>query len=605
MNTKAYIFGNLQGGYTQYPDDYSNDIFNKMLEKSNAPSQMVVHRSEDIMYYGYTRQLSNDQYIGFCVMLNGLMIVNVDGLFNLFETNFERIPLDGQLLSIADDGELETRVERNFNEKHTAVEDVLQNLCNSFQTLASYACKLPSVKYSNSKDEIKQFAVSDPNDQIVEATHTVGYTYIYKDKDYETARLGSYREKVATKAKENKHLQQQVEAERAKNNQLQQQVEAERAKNEELQRRIGGAVNTPPSYPVQSSDNTVRNVLIGVAIVMAIATIAAAILFFNILKKSKERNVPAPAEVEAAIDAPDDYEEQVMATLNATYDVVIPGPDNKFFCLKRKTNEYSNEYVYSNFLYVFQMYTDATKKVNLCNLYVGGSAGATTDFTNEGHISVSNYAADDNTIAFHLTQETNSNGWAASELVFSYDMSAGRWTNLTKNNGGCDVRFEDNNTKIRIVFAEVTNFDTAESTSEYKYAYHDETMNLDGSDRITYDKSIVRDNDPIEEYDESGIESSEGDETETFMIGDVVYGTEYDVLSYREITGQELQSLNSAQLRILRNSIYARHGKIFSDESLRSYFGQYSWYNPTRSEIPQSELNEYEKKNIELIERYE
>ena len=49
----------------------------------------------------------------------------------------------------------------------------------------------------------------------------------------------------------------------------------------------------------------------------------------------------------------------------------------------------------------------------------------------------------------------------------------------------------------------------------------------------------------------------------------VAYGTPYDWLSQRYATARDLNSLNLGQLRILRNSIYARHGRKFQDAGLR------------------------------------
>ncbi|SKB83288.1 zinc-ribbon domain-containing protein [Lachnospiraceae bacterium] len=53
--------------------------------------------------------------------------------------------------------------------------------------------------------------------------------------------------------------------------------------------------------------------------------------------------------------------------------------------------------------------------------------------------------------------------------------------------------------------------------------------------------------------------------------------------------------------RLARNEIYARHGRIFKDQALQEYFDQQSWYEGTVEEVPETELNEYEKNNIELM----
>ena len=57
--------------------------------------------------------------------------------------------------------------------------------------------------------------------------------------------------------------------------------------------------------------------------------------------------------------------------------------------------------------------------------------------------------------------------------------------------------------------------------------------------------------------------------------------------------------------RVLKNSIYARHGRIFKDAELREYFEQQSWYHGYRKEIPAGEFNKYENANIAFLLKYE
>jgi hypothetical protein len=54
----------------------------------------------------------------------------------------------------------------------------------------------------------------------------------------------------------------------------------------------------------------------------------------------------------------------------------------------------------------------------------------------------------------------------------------------------------------------------------------------------------------------------------------------------------------------MRNEIYARYGYIFKSKEMRNYFTAQSWYTPRYSDVS-SFLSETEKKNIELIKRYE
>lgn len=54
----------------------------------------------------------------------------------------------------------------------------------------------------------------------------------------------------------------------------------------------------------------------------------------------------------------------------------------------------------------------------------------------------------------------------------------------------------------------------------------------------------------------------------------------------------------------LRNEIFARHGRLFSSFEMKQIFESAPWYKP-RNDFKESDLNEIEKKNVELISDYE
>ncbi|MGI6006959.1 MAG: YARHG domain-containing protein [Ruminococcus sp.] len=76
----------------------------------------------------------------------------------------------------------------------------------------------------------------------------------------------------------------------------------------------------------------------------------------------------------------------------------------------------------------------------------------------------------------------------------------------------------------------------------------------------------------------------------------------------RELTTADLTGLSEWELRVARNEIYARHGRMFEDASLDSYFRGKSWYVPS---IPADSfddnqlLTKTELRNAKLISDYE
>ena len=53
--------------------------------------------------------------------------------------------------------------------------------------------------------------------------------------------------------------------------------------------------------------------------------------------------------------------------------------------------------------------------------------------------------------------------------------------------------------------------------------------------------------------------------------------------STRYLTNADLNGLSEWQIRIARNEIYARHGRIFKSDDLADYFASKSWYTPSVS----------------------
>ena len=71
------------------------------------------------------------------------------------------------------------------------------------------------------------------------------------------------------------------------------------------------------------------------------------------------------------------------------------------------------------------------------------------------------------------------------------------------------------------------------------------------------------------------------------------------------LSEEYLSGLSKSQLRILRNTIYARHGRKFKSKDLNDYFSKFSWYSPRFDEISVNDLSEIEKYNLSLIQKYE
>jgi YARHG domain len=72
----------------------------------------------------------------------------------------------------------------------------------------------------------------------------------------------------------------------------------------------------------------------------------------------------------------------------------------------------------------------------------------------------------------------------------------------------------------------------------------------------------------------------------------------------RTISEQMLHGLSLHELRLLRNEVYARHGRMFRAEWLQQYFFFQPWYAPDEN-FKDEELSGIDKLNVETIVKYE
>lgn len=108
-------------------------------------------------------------------------------------------------------------------------------------------------------------------------------------------------------------------------------------------------------------------------------------------------------------------------------------------------------------------------------------------------------------------------------------------------------------------------------------------------------------------------DSSEDGESVFLIKGNIHRANRYekvDRLSYTSTVKyrqSDLELLNSDGLRLTRNEIYARHGRMFNDQILQDYFNNQDWYSPQYApdHFDEDMLNHIEKYNMELIRGFE
>lgn len=153
----------------------------------------------------------------------------------------------------------------------------------------------------------------------------------------------------------------------------------------------------------------------------------------------------------------------------------------------------------------------------------------------------------------------------------------------------------------------------ASGTGADTYWDTDDTDTSSDSDEGTDSQDTDTESDStIGTDDQSQTDAVEDTESENTDASETVNADEY-VIPNSDSTYLDkdfLETFSNEDLRLARNEILARHGRMFNSEDLQNYFNSTSWYSGT---IPGEEfdadmdsyLNEYEKANINLIKEVE
>lgn len=191
MNSATYIFGELSEGYSQYPEDGSSNLFKEIRNQCIAPSQLIIHRDENLMYYIYVRKFEKRKYIGFAIAINGYYFTLIEPLFSLFEKELETMAEKGVIVSFTDDGEFTSKLSSLSNEEEEVI-SIINRLHEKINKIKGPK-KLPAVDFYVSITSRKLFKDTDSVSEIVGASCRFGFTIILKEADYDTVRTTSYK----------------------------------------------------------------------------------------------------------------------------------------------------------------------------------------------------------------------------------------------------------------------------------------------------------------------------------------------------------------------------------------------------------------------------
>ena len=178
-----------------------------------------------MIYYSYIRKLEGNKYIGICCLWNDRYTEKISELFKLFENTFDKLANKGSIIYLTNDGKFDSSL-TDFRLKTEDINDTFNSIQYKLDVMYAEAKPLPPTEYSVSKNSIQSYSIKDDASTIIKATYTYGYTYIYKDEDYDSVEMKRISNVVATVNAKNEQLIEQ-------NNQLKKQIEEVNAKKKQ------------------------------------------------------------------------------------------------------------------------------------------------------------------------------------------------------------------------------------------------------------------------------------------------------------------------------------------------------------------------------------
>jgi serine/threonine protein kinase len=133
-----------------------------------------------------------------------------------------------------------------------------------------------------------------------------------------------------------------------------------------------------------------------------------------------------------------------------------------------------------------------------------------------------------------------------------------------------------------------------------------ENTNLNVNTRPTQTPQLPRanSNSEADENDDSDVDDLTGDDDDLTLPAAAPQRVEQKILAGALLNSEDLDGLSPAQLRILRNTIFARYGRSFDTPALQAYFLTRPWYRQ-RPDYNERMLTATDRANAELIKSSE
>ncbi len=208
MKPIVYFFGILPEGFASYPQDHTSAFFKDFLKKSKNTVQIVVHRKDNLLYYGYVRKLNDRHYFGACVCINRIYS-NIDHLFRIFDDVYTQMLEKGEILRLDSKACVEWAA-KSYASESVAINEYTRQITDAIDISAESTQELPPADFSISIFDCKEISLeASTAGQIVEATKRYANLYITKT-DAEIEKVSAFISLIKAKNLEIERLKKDI-----------------------------------------------------------------------------------------------------------------------------------------------------------------------------------------------------------------------------------------------------------------------------------------------------------------------------------------------------------------------------------------------------------
>lgn len=179
FHREVSVFGNLGNGYSQYPNYPDNcgmdRVSRKFLTLATCKTQMIIHREDRRMYYGYVRKLAAGKYLGFCLRQDGVAVSEVKRLFSIFENTFKDwSSMCGEVASAF----LGDIIKYNPDMSQRTIAAINRAVANDLEDSL-----IPLSGDDAGSDSISRFSMRSADSVIVASVYKYGYVIVEGEKE--------------------------------------------------------------------------------------------------------------------------------------------------------------------------------------------------------------------------------------------------------------------------------------------------------------------------------------------------------------------------------------------------------------------------------------